>query len=654
MSWSMNKRMGMGMPALAGLAVLALAGCGGSDGGGSQSVTPSQGVFGDSAVRGIHFKTATQEGDTDAAGTFRFLPGETVTFSLFGTVLGTAAASANVTPADLKNGSGAALSGSALTSMLQVLQSLDSDHDPGNGIAISATAFPAGCSPTDASACAVSGPLAWANFANYIDSVPSLARNATLTQAVSAATLGTRLYAQASSTGAALPPYANWGTLPIAGSGYGSALTPEPGKAGFFYGLTDRGPNVTAPDGSNKIEPYLDFQPAIAELQIANGKAMVVRTIGLSRPDGTKMNGRVNPEADTAETIFDVNGNALPKSDAGFDPEGIVALSNGTFWISDEYGPYIVHFDATGKEIERFNPYAATNSATVHPLPSELKRRKPNKGMEGLTVTPDGKYLVGIMQSALDKNNGTGVAAADAKGAGNVAVTRVVKVSLTDPTDVHEYLYSLHTKGQTKNPGGQAVSEITALPDGTFIVDERDGNFEGTSDGTANGTARADKNLWKLDLANATDVGPKSPLLTSPPAGHTVTYDATSGLDIDGKSIEDIAGTKSDADAIAALAAVGVGTGAESLYLNYAALFTSIDPKGMYFGHDKVEGVAVDPADPNIIYISNDSDFGITDEPSTATAPFPPSEKFLADGRTQDFGEIVRIDLTKVPARFRQ
>ncbi|WP_217478411.1 esterase-like activity of phytase family protein [Pararobbsia alpina] len=27
------------------------------------------------------------------------------------------------------------------------------------------------------------------------------------------------------------------------------------------------------------------------------------------------------------------------------------------------------------------------------PLPAELKKRKPNKGMEGLTLTPDGKYL---------------------------------------------------------------------------------------------------------------------------------------------------------------------------------------------------------------------------------------------------------------------
>ena len=91
----------------------------------------------------------------------------------------------------------------------------------------------------------------------------------------------------------------------------------------------------------------------------------------------------------------------------------------------------------------------------------------------------------------------------------------------------------------------------------------------------------------------------------------------------------------------------------------YAALFTSIDPKGMYFGHDKVEGVAIDMADPTRISISNGSDFGIADEPTTvplatATNPFPPSEKFLPDGKTQEFGEIVKVDMTQLLAKFKQ
>jgi hypothetical protein len=458
---------------------------------------------------------------------------------------------------------------------------------------------------------------------------------------------GTQLFSQT------IAPYTSWGNVPIVGTGFGSALAAAPNQPGFFYGMTDRGPNVTAPDGTNKIEPFLAFQPAIALFQLVNGKANVSKVIGLALADGTPMNGRVNPEANTAETIYDVDGNVLSTSAAGLDPEGLVAMADGTFWVSDEYGPYIVHFDATGKEISRLNPYSTATSGNDVALPGELKKRKPNKGMEGLTLTPDGKYLVGIMQSPLDKNGSAAVAS------GKAAITRVVKVSLADPTnDVHEYLYSLHTNG-AGNPEGQAVSEITAMPDGTFIVDERDGNFEGTSDGTASGKAKADKNLWKLDLTHATDVGPKSPLIGTTIAGGVVAYDSNNGLTVGGKTIEDLAGTVDAPAAVQALSAAGLTVGAEGMFLNYAALFTSIDPKGMYFGHDKVEGVAVDPADPTKIYISNDSDFGITDEPATvpmatASNPFTPSEKFLPDGKTQDFGEIVKIDMTQVPAQFKQ
>ena len=69
-------------------------------------------------------------------------------------------------------------------------------------------------------------------------------------------------------------------------------------------------------------------------------------------------------------------------------------MADGTFYISDEYGPYIWHFDATGKKLGGYSPYDGT-------LPRELARRNPNQGMEGLTLTPDGSMLVGLMQSSL-------------------------------------------------------------------------------------------------------------------------------------------------------------------------------------------------------------------------------------------------------------
>ena len=33
-------------------------------------------------------------------------------------------------------------------------------------------------------------------------------------------------------------------------------------------------------------------------------------------------------------------------------------MKDGSFWVSDEYGPYIIHFDSTGKMIEKISPAA--------------------------------------------------------------------------------------------------------------------------------------------------------------------------------------------------------------------------------------------------------------------------------------------------------
>lgn len=398
-----------------------------------------------------------------------------------------------------------------------------------------------------------------------------------------------------------LKPIGKVGATTVTGDGYGSALAPVPGHSNEFYGLTDRGPNVDGPDGT-KIEPFPSFQPAIGKFRLQNGRAILTKRIGLAAKNGRPYNGLVSTLADTGETITKLDGTVLPKSPYGFDSEGLVALKDGTFWISDEYGPFITHFDRRGRAIGGFSPYDGT-------LPAELKLRTPNKGMEGLTITPDGKTLVGIMQAALTQ--------ADAAKSSKVAVTRIVTVDIrTGKT--HEYAYALDNPAVT----GAAVSEIAALSSTQFVVDERDGNFE----------PGADKKLWKIDISGATDIGPSASVGT---------YDHATGVLIGGKTIEAVAGTGNQAAATSTLAAAGVKTVTKSIYLDIAGLVSSIAPDGSFFAHDKVEGVAVLDGGKQLV-LSNDSDFGIDDSTGDA-APFGLHTKTLPDGR-QDFGEFLVID----------
>jgi hypothetical protein len=257
-----------------------------------------------------------------------------------------------------------------------------------------------------------------------------------------------------------LPPIGSFGGVALTGGSFGSGLAPVPGHPDEVFGIEDRGPNVEAPNGA-AVEPKPGYDPTIARFVLADGEAELVDKIPLKDGSGHPYSGLVNTVAPTGETVENLKGTVLAHDPDGYDPEGIVALPDGSFWVSDEYGPFITHFDSEGREISRLSPYGE------HPqLPAELQKRVPNRGMEGLTITPDGKTLVGMMQSSLAQ---AGITAKEAK---KDTPTRIVTYGLYTH-QVHEYLFLLDEPATT----GVANSEITAISNNTFLIDERDGNF---------------------------------------------------------------------------------------------------------------------------------------------------------------------------------
>lgn len=433
-----------------------------------------------------------------------------------------------------------------------------------------------------------------------------------------------QLFKDTQANGDPIPPLAkvqgpNGTTTDISGEGYGSSLAPVPGKSGYFYGLTDRGPNADAPDG-NKSEMVLDFTPQIGEFKLVDGKAELIKKVLLKGPKslgGVKYSGR--PPHDTKEVIDDVaatnahGGTPTPVPDDpyGYDSEGLVAMPDGTFWVSDEYGPYITHFDANGYELGRLTPYKDSPDNKYHKiigyLPAELANRTTNKGMEGLTITPDGQTLVGIMQSALQQPD-LGSTKASA-----VAPTRIVTINL-HTLKTKQYLYLLDNPGTT----GDANSEITALSDTKFLVDERDGNFE----------PFAQKTLYEVDTNGASDVN---------------------GLTIDGKTPEAFVGKDSTNDALAAFTEAGVQVAQKQPYLGVGSLVSQLDPTGAFFAHDKIEGVATTDAGKTL-YLSNDDDFGIDSIAVDPDGTWTVHQKVLPSTGQPDSGEILKVDTTKLPA----
>lgn len=374
--------------------------------------------------------------------------------------------------------------------------------------------------------------------------------------------------------------------------GFGSSVAADPNDPAVFYLLTDRGPNVagTLVPGSI-ILGKADFTPAIGKFRLKDGKLYLEQTINLKNAAGANLNGLPNPidQGNTGEIPYDLNGNILPTSADGIDSEGMVLATDGTFWISDEYGPHIVHFDATGKTIERINPFGTGTGGRKIPL--VFKNRRANRGMEGLTITPDGKTLVGLMQSPMYNPSKTAI--------GNSVILRILTFDIATGA-TKQYAYVM------EDPTLTGCSEITAINATTFLTIERDGLYGGAPANPA-----TFKKIFKIDISKATDIS-----------------DADNGVKgklYGGRTVEEL----KDA---AGLQGAGIVPVTKTLAVDLLKDLPTVYP------HDKAEGITL--LKGNILVISNDDDFGVVDNGASGFA-----QKILPATNTIDHNRLYFVKL---------
>ena len=141
--------------------------------------------------------------------------------------------------------------------------------------------------------------------------------------------------------------------------GYGSSMAQDPTDPSIFYLMTDRGSNVTGVPANSIVLATPDFHPQIGKFKLKGTQLVLQSATTLKNARGVALNGLPNPAnaGATGETAYDLNGNVLAPSEDGVDSEGFTLAPDGSFWVSDEYGPHIIHFDRNGKTIERINPF---------------------------------------------------------------------------------------------------------------------------------------------------------------------------------------------------------------------------------------------------------------------------------------------------------
>ena len=111
-----------------------LGACSSSDGSGTALY--QEGVFVDAPVEGLAYKTQTRQGVTGTGGSFEYLDGEKVKFSVGGIFLGEASGKALMSPLDLVPGA-TDETNPTVTNICRFLITLDDDNDLRNGIQIS-------------------------------------------------------------------------------------------------------------------------------------------------------------------------------------------------------------------------------------------------------------------------------------------------------------------------------------------------------------------------------------------------------------------------------------------------------------------------------------------------------------------------------------
>jgi glycerophosphoryl diester phosphodiesterase len=82
---------------------------------------------------------------------------------------------------------------------------------------------------------------------------------------------------------------------------------------------------------------------------------------------------------------------------ADLDPESLQRDHGGDLWVGEEFGPWIVHFDRTGKLLEA--PYGIDVKSPGNPFLGGQPATQPNsRGFEGMAISPRGTHLYAALE----------------------------------------------------------------------------------------------------------------------------------------------------------------------------------------------------------------------------------------------------------------
>jgi glycerophosphoryl diester phosphodiesterase len=157
---------------------------------------------------------------------------------------------------------------------------------------------------------------------------------------------------------------------------------------------------------------------------------------------------------------------------ADFDIESLVRAPDGSFWIGEEFGPFLIHVSADGTVLQAPIPFAGGKSPQNPTLGSEPARVPASRGFEAMGSSANGRYLYPIVEGAF----------------------------LDDADKRRRYVYEFDTRtsrytGTTwqyqVDEAANVVGDAFTVHDGRMLLIERD---------NLDGAAAVTKRLYEVDL----------------------------------------------------------------------------------------------------------------------------------------------------------
>ncbi len=286
-------------------------------------------------------------------------------------------------------------------------------------------------------------------------------------------------------------------TLPLPGQpiqGHSGIKTMADGS---FWVLTDNGSGSKAnsPDSMLYLNQY--------RIDWAAGTLARLATIFLHDPD-KKVPFRITHEGTEKRYL----------TGSDFDTEGFQIIGT-TLWIGDEFGPYIIKADMTGKVLAVFETMAdgkpvrspehfAVASPGVPGQAGNFNLRR-SKGYEGFAASKDGRFLYGMLEGPL-----WDAATKDYEKHDGREYLRILEFDVAaEKWTGRHWKYMLEANGL-------AIGDFNMIDSTTALVIERD-NGEGTADKACPAGQRgtdcfADiakfKRVYKIEMSEANVGGP--------------------------------------------------------------------------------------------------------------------------------------------------